>query len=156
MQRPELYQKTVDILVQAYFNDTLEHGNPCGCAVGNIIAANLGKKITMVTPTHASKLGWDGDKNSSGLWYDCIRRPGDLLSNESKIEIKSSGYSVPEIIKIESAFEGARPSFRNKDDDTMFNGLMAVIEALDRIHENTDTELTTTTKKRFNKTLTVS
>lgn len=42
MKRPELYQKTVDILVKAYFDDTLQHGNCYACAVGNIIAGNCG------------------------------------------------------------------------------------------------------------------
>ncbi len=32
------FNKAIDVLVKAYLNDTLHHGWPCGCAVGNLIA----------------------------------------------------------------------------------------------------------------------
>lgn len=155
MKNSELYNRTVNILVDAYFNDTLEHGNPCACAVGNIIAANMGKKINVVNPNFASKLGWDGEQIDAAYWYSCINDAEHLLGPKTVAEINSSGYSVDEIIRIENAFESARFFGRRQDDEIMFQGLTNVIEVLDQIHENTDEALTSDTKKRFDKSLAV-
>ena len=157
MNKPELYQKTVDILVQAYFNDTLRHDDCAACAVGNIIADALGYKIT------STKAKWqcdDGEVSPNWINVFCTYyTPSgrkvtsfDLAAYEEGAanEIDATNYTVHELADMEKAFEMA-----STEGDYMFNGLMAVIEVLDQIHENTDTELTATTKSRFNKTQSV-
>lgn len=149
-----LYNKTVDILVQAYFNDTLQSGSWCGCAVGNIVAANNGIKIVLdedgdpAWPTHAMCA-----KN----WYGIIKPEnlGPLNQNEKNnglFQIESTGYSVEQITIIEHAFEhytNFTTDWEEKEDKRMFNGLMAVIDVLDQIHGNTSPEVTQTAKRKF-------
>jgi len=43
------FENTVDILVKAYINDTLEHNNCYACAVGNIVAHNMGERFVKAT-----------------------------------------------------------------------------------------------------------
>lgn len=150
MKKEALYHKTVDILVQAYFNDTLQLGDCNACAVGNLVAANMGYKYTRC-------LDWE---NSTGAYVStqwdevhCVSHEPDMNNyfGEAKKQIDSTGYSPHETCRIEYAFEAA--PIGNSNEDYMFNGLMAVIEVLDQIHENTDTSITTASKNRFDKTL---
>jgi len=133
MIKEQLYRKTCDILFDAYFNDTLEHGQCCACAVGNIVAANMG--LTIIK---------DGD--GMFIWenYECYNnghflgwfypvREGTLPTNQQLAEINSTGYEIYELNQIESAFERSGGYFTN--DEKMFNGLCAVIEVLNKIHE---------------------
>lgn len=136
MLKPELYQKTVDILVKAYFEDTLEHGNCEACAVGNIVNYGKPKKT----------LEWSNVFCTSS--HIQIVEPRNY-EGTAKDEIDSTGYTWQELSQIEYAFETAPRG--NSDDKWMFNGLMAVIDVLDKIHENTDNQVTATTKQRFQK-----
>lgn len=160
MKNKALYEKTVSILVDAYFNDTLVHGNQCGCAVGNIVAANMGIKLHKIDGGVLVPSYWDEDKVSSdktiknnGLWFDRIcpdfmdKVPLQLINKQ----IKSTGYNWEQIEAIERAFENAQ--YSESEDIYMYNGLMAVIDVLDRIHENTDTNATEQTKNKFKKQL---
>jgi hypothetical protein len=165
MKQPDLYKKTVDILVDAYFKNTLEHSICTACAVGNIIAANKGYELE-----NTGEVDLDGRTMTTFDWItpfgrvesmapqwkyvfmtDGIAQRIDPLgyNGEAKAEIDSTGYSWANLAKIEYAFETA-PKGKTKE-DWMFNGLMAVIDVLDKIHENNDTEVTTVTKQRFNK-----
>lgn len=154
-----LYNKTVNILVDAYFNDTLEHGNQCGCAVGNMVAANMGIVIKKEVPSEED--GYEGiisywfDKYSQwkdASWYAFIKRDREDYScfeydhSLAKKQIRSTGYSYYELAKIEKAFESA---IGKSIEDRRFNGLMAVVEILDEIHENKNPEVSTASKKRF-------
>lgn len=167
MKREALYNKTVDILVQAYFNDSLEHSNCHACAVGNLIAANMGYSITthkqQSSMANVLSKGWDGvfvyelpagmgqEQPLEWLQYikGDIKTPSDLCLKQ----IASTGYSPTEINIIEEAFESV--SIFNEG-DKMFKGLMRVVEALDKIHENTDEATTTSSKNKFNKSLSPS
>ena len=164
MKNPELYKKTVDILVAAYFNDTLEHGNCYACAVGNIIAGNCGygfikmEKNDVVAPlfnvyTGCGKLYWDRDNdiNNNPLQKMTGGHFMELATTKQWEFIRKTGYSGGELARIEHAFESQNKG--TKSDEEMFNGLMAVINVLDEIHENKDEEITQTQKSRFNKTL---
>jgi hypothetical protein len=143
MKRPELYQRTVDILVQAYFNDTLRHGSCAACAVGNIIANS--NNIAIVERGFGT-LSWVG--RCSDNWYlDLCCGPNPEAGFDTKRLIEKTGYSVAQIIAIEEAFE----STHYDEVDAMFNGLMAVIDVLDQIHENTDSTVTEVSKKKFNR-----
>lgn len=154
MKNKELYHKTIDILVKAYLNDTLLHENACGCAIGNLIAYNKG--LSMVFNKEAyntpEKLRWVGDNPEwckylsrlRGYWSDLYP-----IDNDRALEqIAYTGYSVDEVDRIEKAFESADDE---DNDNRVFDGLMAVVEALDIIHENTDSELTTEIKAKFQK-----
>ncbi len=147
MIKPELYNKTVDILVQAYFFGELEYSDCAKCAVGNIVAANMGVKP---------------EQNITDDWGDLIMlgegKAFDHKSDSAMKQINITGYSLINIANIEFAFyKGCCVNYNydNKDflDENNFNGLMAVIDVLDQIHENNDTQLTTETKSKFKKQL---
>lgn len=151
MKNETLYNKTVNILVDAYFNDTLVHCNCYGCAVGNLVAANMGLKYV----GKGKKLRWRGVKSiyqgfPSKNWIDVLQM-GEVNIEEydgvAKMQIDATGYTPQELARIEHAFENEGIYQRN--DQTMFNGLMAVIEVLDQIHENTDQTVTQSSKQKF-------
>jgi hypothetical protein len=160
MIKEDLYQKTVDILVNAYLNDTLIRGDCSTCAVGNIVAANMGYKIINEDNDLIGRKGisWK-DKNGNFIPYagtygwgrvHCFNRnygqKFDLseYKGEAKKQIDSTGYSSSQTAAIERAFE---QNF--KGEDKMFNALCAVIDTLDVIHKNTDKEFTREVKNKF-------
>jgi hypothetical protein len=152
MLKQKLYEKTVDILVQAYFNDTLMHNTCSACAVGNIIAANVGSEV-IINSTY-NRGAWIPKKEIR--WHEIIQL-GRVVGYDKAIVSKmgKSGYTIYELAKIETAFENAdAPNGKiDRDDAWMFNGLMAVIDVLDEIHENKDEHITTTQKQKFKKEL---
>jgi hypothetical protein len=125
MKNPELFNKTIGILVKAYQNDTLKHGDCCGCAFGNMVVANMGYSLS----------GRDGQE-----WYNCTGTPGQVdiqyYKGLAKQEIESTGYTPFEMVLIENAFE----SFDALEDRDGFKGLMSVCDALMQIHEATAEE----------------
>ncbi len=146
MKNKELFDKTLDILVKAYQNDTLEHGNCATCAVGNMIAANM--KISYRKETsgrycpHIS-LTWI---NSTPQWSQVFMTAegtqeidSEEYDGKAKEQIDSTGYTWQELAKIEYAFETADEG--NSEDDWMFNGLIAVYEVLCEIHKVDKTEI---------------
>jgi hypothetical protein len=142
MKHQELFEKTVGILVKAYQNDTLMHGNCMACAVGNIVAANLGicdiqsriewykKAVDVPDPC----TGWPSvfmtGLNSKRQRIDL---EAILRDEAAKLQIESTGYTWKELAKIEYAFETAPKG--NSVDEWMFNGLLAVYDVLCEIHE---------------------
>jgi hypothetical protein len=126
--------------------------NCTACAVGNLVAANLGYKYVK-TKTHTTgqcelRHTWEHKENKApgsifrftSRWSDVFGTPYGVqyfhlnnYSGEAKREIDSTGYSVSDLAKIEFAFESA-PKGCNQE-EWMFNGLMAVVEVLGQIHE---------------------
>lgn len=149
MKNELLYNKTVNILVQAYFNDTLEHGYCTCCAVGNIVAANMGYCISKDRQSWIDILypGWHGWGTVFITSLGIQRIDVKSYNGEPKNQIDSTGYTLFELAKIEKAFESAHKG--TCDEDWMFNGLMAVIDVLDEIHENKDAAITSQTKELF-------
>jgi hypothetical protein len=139
MKNEALYNKTVDILVKAYFNDTLVHGKCNMCAVGNLCGGEYlwGR---LFRTEHGVQYFGNAMLEYYGIKYDSNKMIEGLR------QIDNTGYSLLELAKIEFAFESA-----SGEGDWSFNGLMAVIEVLDQIHENTDTQITTSAKERFKK-----
>ena len=140
MNRPELYNKTVDILYNAYFNDTLECGNCYACAVGNLVAAANGYKMIK---TEHSKWGiqWEGHEYpfTNGWGGIALWTNKKHYSKEGLRQIESTGYSTREVVLIEQAFEHIENySFTTSIDEYMFNGLCNVLEALKKIHDIPD------------------
>jgi hypothetical protein len=145
------FESTVKILVEAYLNDTLEHGNCYACAVGNIVAANMGHSFVPCQDRTSKKITWDitkglyAGRGDYGSWYETLGLDffGATPSVRGRMEIESTGYSDRELIRIENAFEGA--SWLG---DRMFNGLMAVVDVLAEIH-GVDLSVKESAKKLF-------
>lgn len=136
------FNHSVNVLVKAYLNDTLEHDNCSACAVGNLVAAEMGityfklsppKHCNGVTPAFIKA---DGDCSS---WFDCLMYEDSeesLLPDPCANHLKAIGYSISEVQSIEDAFESA-PGYdleNSLDPEWVFNGLMAVVEVLAEIH----------------------
>lgn len=122
------FEKTVDILVKAYLNDTLAHDDCTKCAVGNLISAG-GYKFNF-SPSDVDDTQWliflDRHVRRKG---NISRRPNDELALS---QISATGYSPENLSDIESAFE--KCEYGATDDEWMFNGLMAVVDVLAEIH----------------------
>lgn len=160
MKNETLYNKTVDILVQAYFKNTLQHTNCFACAVGNMIAGNMGIKFVNENDNPDS-IVWEGfkgyasvsgecDVQKTAVYYLCDR--AKPMSDEILKQVKATGYTIHQLRTIEQAFESVDGDLENED-QWMFNGLMAVIDVLDIIHENTSSQITKETKQKFQKQL---
>lgn len=130
MIKPDLYKKTVDILFDAYFNDTLEHGNCAKCAVGNIISGNLGVTDEQLIEPHSPV--WVINGKETGVSWGDYMGFGDVSLDAEII----TGYNTKEINMIEAAFECA--DMGESKEDFMFNGLVSVLECLKRIHQIED------------------
>lgn len=153
MKNQELFDKTVGILVKAYFEGFLDYGEPCGCAVGNLVAANMGLKVIQ----GEAGLVWNkgGSENQFPKWGEVIAygdgRNGVVKNRyfgDSKNEIDSTGYDIYNLADIEKAFfRGTRDYAHNMEYGHMnkseenFIGLMAVIDCLMEIHEATSDEV---------------
>jgi hypothetical protein len=128
MKNPELYHKSLNVLVKAFINDTLEHGNCTACAVGNLVAdalrIDLKKEYTRFE-------GLGDPSRDLGLWYDALQQPKP--TQKMLQQIKYTGYDIEELRKIEKAFESS--DLGETEEDEMYNGLMAVVETLGEIHE---------------------
>jgi hypothetical protein len=136
MYTKEQFHETVGILVRAYMNDTLEHGNYCACAVGNLIAEKVGATLIYEPMKSGSKFSWSHPEFNGYEWY-CV--------NPTRKMITESGYKHSDLMRIEKAFEHAEKpddvspnDFMN--DKWMFNGLMAVVDILCEIHDMNETE----------------
>lgn len=117
-------EKTVDLLIKAYFKGQLQHGNACACAVGNI--CNGSKSWTTVASVeHYQYL----PKNHWGY-------------EQGKDVISQSKYSLNELLQIEQAFEGrlnigfgTKAALNNSNDPDGWLGLNQVFETLYRLEE---------------------
>ncbi len=117
------FKHSVDVLVKAYLNGTLQHCNCRACAVGNLIVAG---GHTFADGIAASWMVMLVDKERGGS--DIKYEESDAMN-----QIRATGYSIKEIDLIERAFES---TFEWKyTDDEMFNGLMAVVDQLALIHK---------------------
>jgi len=134
------FNHTLNVLVKAYLNDTLQHGRCTACAVGNMICDSLNIETYK---TEDGNIHW---KNNIFYWDEvvCTRMGNqrihmDNYLGQAKYQIDSTGYSVEEIAKIEFAFE-ARVKYDDfgqvigDKDIAMFKGLMAVVDVLADIH----------------------
>lgn len=117
------FEKTVDVLVKAYLNGTLEHGNCCACAVGNIIADSCGYTYRLQQKRCCS---WE--------WLESIPKWYSKYNNSVVPcpQVEATGYTVVELAKIERAFEGLNIA---RGQDYMFDGLMRVVDVLAHIHK---------------------
>lgn len=145
MKNKELFNRTISILVNAYHNNTLQHGYCSACAVGNLVAAGIN--------TEAKKSGTEFQNGVLAVWDRVFMTTDrgqyfeiDKYEGEAKEQIDSTGYSVEDLAKIEYAFENVpMPAhctlYTGDDDEWMFSGLMAVVDALMLIHEADNSEI---------------
>lgn len=121
------FEKTVDILVKAYLNDTLERGFCSCCAVGNLVAHALGTKS--ILSSNAFENGVQAEWRAVTAFYGTYLMP-DNYRDETKRQIDATGYTWRQIARIEAAFELAKGPTKDRE----FNGLMAVVDVLADIH----------------------
>lgn len=153
MKTSDRFNKAISALVQAFFNETLAKGSCTACAVGSIIAANIGATI--------EKKSFQCDM-SLRPWIEVFATNGETGHNEinedayvgrAKVLIDSTGYSWQELSSVENAFEVntkisfSRYRFLNKEQimEDQYNGLMAVVDVLCNIEGIESNE----TKKLF-------
>jgi hypothetical protein len=150
MRNEQLYLKTVDILLDAYNEGHLQTLNCYACAVGNIVAASIGKKILKDS---RGECYWEDSPTLNSLRIKSsikdmwINLRGREYGTIDKIEVKnntlaveqvhSTGYTVDEIVRVEHAFEVPRINSQN---GTMLGRLSSVIIELGKIHETKQEE----------------
>lgn len=144
MKNPELFHKTIGILVNAYINDTLEYTDCRACAVGNLVAANNGlilkKENGVIVPSSDFNNGIWFYPISAGSGHDYILKT--YINTKVLEQIKTTGYSLEEVADLEQAFfVGVGGNDYNSTDKEHFNGLMSVCDALMQIHEATTEEI---------------
>lgn len=144
------FNHTVNVLVKAYLNDTLQRGNCYACAVGNMVAEACGYKLSKleyyitwinpVTECHQDSWWLTAITNKSGL---CIGEDDENNVALGLEEIDSTGYTLEELSRIEKAFELRSGLLQNLESkhgklslqERIFHGLMAVIDQLADIHQ---------------------
>ena len=134
MTEQEKFDRAVNILVQAFLNDTLEHGSCTRCAVGNLVAAcaypgareapGKARGLDYVLPNgQVKRADWFIMRNGSALWLSPDER---RIAEEQRAAL---GYSWQQIEDIEQAFEKT-----SHNEHAMYDGMMAVVTELSLIH----------------------
>lgn len=154
----ERFNKTVDILVKAYLNDTLIHGQCTACAVGNIVADTCGYKFERYFSTMFDLPGmrWKhrGD-TVAAQWSTvfCTYEEDDeqkidesRYRDDAKEQIDSTGYTWYELARVEVVFEMTGRKYEGEE--KMFQSLLAVVDVLAEI-DNIDLSVAEETKKLF-------
>lgn len=173
MNRPELYQKTIDKLLDAYNNGTLEHGNCEMCAVGNICESG-GWAALFCTQSSGYQIEAQKGKIVQNLRPILYGQDIFIVESEQNVlkrararnVIRKSGYSRKELMKIEFVFETSVSNTKEGYDKLVyldshkkmgqFIGLTAVLNVLREIHEvdkeesnNSHAKLKTIAKEKF-------
>lgn len=145
MENRELFDRTVSVLVKAYFEGTLEHFDCCACAVGNLVSA---AKNYSILGKGAESHVWetqDGDIITDSWGY--VHCGGEMnppskdipnwIYNLGLDELRSTGYTEEQTLRIERAFEVCD---WYDAEDPQYIGLMSVIDELQKIHNCSDQE----------------
>lgn len=144
------FNHSVNVLVKAFFDGTLQHLNPCGCAVGNLVAEACGIKLSIIMGGHVSGANreWFGNLTA---YREYKHHPTQLKHPEVSETVIRTGYTLEEVDRIERAFESVgNLSMRLKENEESWNflGLMAVVDVLAKIH-GIDLTATNEAKKKF-------
>lgn len=127
------FNHSVNVLVNAYLNDTLKHEDCSACVVGNLCGGSTLWKFLFMTYNGEQKAYLDTPQKElfleSILAHHFVTSEEELLQRAIKV-CESTGYTVDELAKIEYAFETC-----SQVGDKMFNGLMAVVDVLADIHK---------------------
>lgn len=132
-QKKATFEHSVDVLVKAYFDGTLVHGDFCACAVGNLIASAHGASVI---PQRETIFKWsNGYPKWHLVFYSGLTEQKFNKHNyhgEIRDEIEATGYTLRNLMRIEAAFESTKTYPVPKCE--VFNGLMAVVDVLADIH----------------------
>jgi hypothetical protein len=142
MKQKELFTKTIGILVKAYFDKTLAHGDCACCAVGNLVCAGYGDVLPK------NPYGKD-ELSKYRQWGSLLAMGYSLNMANAERNIEVTGYTIDELTQIEGAFEDGYnihwTQYGNKTDteieQSQYNGLMRVVDTLMLIHEANETEV---------------
>lgn len=144
MSEQAKFNHTVQVLVQAYLNDTLEKGNCQACAVGNLIAHAAGAVYVRKPDHYRGKMELEaqprvvdwlvaictGDNSTQE-----IDKSKYLNQPDVKAAFDSTGYSFEQLARIEYAFESNNGHNQwGTDAEREFAGLMGVVDVLVEIH----------------------
>jgi hypothetical protein len=132
MKNKEQFDHTVKILVAAYLNNSLVQSNCHACAVGNLVAANLDIRYDQDLKWIGRQVAWSAVFVTLRYQIAQNKCPA-AYTGEAKVQIDATGYTWQELARIEYAFE--RAATGKTSEDHRFNGLMAVLDELCRIHE---------------------
>lgn len=150
MNRPEIYQKSMDVLVKAYIDGGLDRMDCAACAVGNLVAAGCGYTRS---PKKHKFLDSEG-RIVTSYWSVIINSADGLHFIPSDVykQITCTGYNRRELHKIEEAFmhppESGNFGYCVQYDE-QYHGLIAVLKVLDEIHEVKDDTIKASSKVRF-------
>ncbi len=131
MKNKEQFDNSIKVLVKAYLEGVLKHTHPCACAVGNLIAAC--NNYSIINKKYGLQWETETGRDAYINWMD------ERGKNYTQIpEIKATGYSIPEIVQIEKAFEQIDDVPSDTDG---YKGLCAVCDVLFDIHKGSDKQL---------------
>lgn len=147
----ERFERNTGILARAWLDNTLRAGSCSKCAVGNMIAGNMGYEVKgIISWTHCGHPVWP-------RWLHLIK--GGRLQYAEKAQvlahIASTGYGLKEIALIEETFEGSVREHRDRfpyspGEEATFKGLMDVVDLMAGF-DNIDLKTVENAKKQFEK-----
>ena len=127
------FDRSTDALVRAFLRGELRHGRPCACAVGTLVAdAN--------NFTHDDRSWRDnaGDLHAALWWSVVLHSRGSTFTPDFQgiEQLRRVPYSIEEISRVESAFEGRHLEVLHEfDDPDSFKGLSDVLDLLMEMDE---------------------
>lgn len=133
MNREQLYFESVDTLLDAFNNATLEHAVCTRCAVGNLC-----EKASLQTGIKNDAWSHVFMTITKDRQYTYPFNPG---TEKGLKLIEASGYTQEELMRVEYAFESSIEHLWNEDwelpneKEAQFIGLTAVLKVLKEIHE---------------------
>src|SRR6478736_2075786 len=105
MKNEQLYNETVNIILDAYNKKQLQNGDPCGCFIGNIIAHRMGvTKVFAENNTPDYKSHWYSGvisrlKNPGLAEHFFTLDTGEIGDPvEGRKQIELTGYSINEVL----------------------------------------------------------
>jgi hypothetical protein len=143
MEKPELFNWSIGVILKAYINGTLVAQNTCGCVLGNLIAnRNKIKYSNNISGWPSWDTGtpdWNRLINTSdGIQRLCSKKRynSPIYENEKKgaEQLKSIGYEFNDLALIEYTFE-------TEGRISLEDGLYAVIKVIQKIHKCSKEEI---------------
>lgn len=148
MKKPELYNKSANLLIDAWMSGKLEHGDCTACAVGNICGGNgawavkFSTNASMRSQTPGLFVPSEIDRvigHGLPLYVSDLHEEEKMtaFAYADKV-ISDTSYTEKELAKIEWAFEMSIASDYEKlykTPEGQYIGLCAVLDVLHEIHE---------------------
>lgn len=134
MTQQEHFNRSVAVLVKAYFEGLLDATECSACACGNLVAAATGRDLKQVG-NRIFQFEADGSQTYP-RWQRAVWGDADGVEErlEAEAEIAVAGYGVQDFARIEGAFMSTA-THKYSPQHGQFLGLMAVVDVLADIHE---------------------